>query len=211
MSRRLVTILLSFVVCSLLALSGCGGDDDDEEEASPSGTPVETVDVTETEFEIDPANPRISTPGPVAFRVRNSGSAPHNLEVEGPNGEAELAEDLQPGQSATLRVDLSEPGTYEWYCPVGDHRERGMEGTVTVGGGGSGGTTTGETGTTGTTETSETDETGTTGTDETETTETDEDRDDDSGGSGSGGSGSGGSGGSGSGENNSGGSAGSGY
>jgi plastocyanin len=26
------------------------------------------------------------------------------------------------------------PGTYEWYCPVGRHREFGMEGEITVSG-----------------------------------------------------------------------------
>ena len=31
-----------------------------------------------------------------------------------------------------LKVDLDKPGRYVWYCPVGDHRERGMKGTITV-------------------------------------------------------------------------------
>ena len=42
------------------------------------------------------------------------------------------ASDLSPGQSGVLTVDLSKPGTYEFYCPVGNHREQGMEGTITV-------------------------------------------------------------------------------
>jgi uncharacterized cupredoxin-like copper-binding protein len=29
-------------------------------------------------------------------------------------------------------VDLNEPGTYEMYCPVSNHREMGMEGEITV-------------------------------------------------------------------------------
>ena len=65
----------------------------------------------------------------------------HALEVEGPSGEVET-EDLQPGDSADLDVDLSEPGEYEIYCPVDDHKGMGMEGTITVGGDGGGGTTT---------------------------------------------------------------------
>ena len=69
----------------------------------------------------------------------------HALEVEGPTGEVETA-DLGPGESADLAVDLSEDGEYEIYCPVGDHRDRGMEGTIAVGAGGGGaGTTTDET------------------------------------------------------------------
>ena len=71
----------------------------------------------------------------------------HGLKVDGPRGEVETGE-LQPCDTAEFAVDLSEPGEYELTCPVGDHRERGMEGTLTVGGGsggGGGGTTTDET------------------------------------------------------------------
>jgi uncharacterized cupredoxin-like copper-binding protein len=31
-----------------------------------------------------------------------------------------------------LPVDLSEPGTYRFYCPVGNHEQLGMVGEVTV-------------------------------------------------------------------------------
>ena len=41
--------------------------------------------------------------------------------------------DLDPGESADLNVDLAEDGDFEIYCPVGDHRGMGMEGTITVG------------------------------------------------------------------------------
>ncbi len=36
-----------------------------------------------------------------------------------------------PGSSGTLTVDLK-PGTYEFYCPVANHKEMGMEGEITV-------------------------------------------------------------------------------
>jgi hypothetical protein len=67
----------------------------------------------------------------------------------GANGLMQMGRYLNPGQTGTLPVDLSKPGTYEWYCPVGEHRDFGMEGEITVGGGG-GQATTG----TGTTESS---------------------------------------------------------
>ena len=38
---------------------------------------------------------------------------------------------LQPGDSETLTANL-QPGTYTVYCPVGNHREQGMEMTITV-------------------------------------------------------------------------------
>jgi uncharacterized cupredoxin-like copper-binding protein len=64
--------------------------------------------------------------------LKNDGQTTHSIEVEGPNGEAELEQDLAPGESGELKVDLSEPGTYEFYCPVDDHKGLGMEGEVTV-------------------------------------------------------------------------------
>lgn len=171
-------VLLVLAASTLLLVPACGGDDEKKNEPSgeAAGSPVETVNVSETEFKLDPANPRISSAGLVEFRVSNDGQTVHALEVEGPSGEAKTA-DIQPGESASLKVDLSKRGSYEWYCPIGNHRDQGMEGEITVAGGQAGGGST-----TGTTET-ETTETETT---ETNTTETDS--------SGSGGSGSGGGG-----------------
>jgi uncharacterized cupredoxin-like copper-binding protein len=86
--------------------------------------------VSETEFAIDPANPKVKA-GTVTFDVTNDGQVVHNLEVEGNGVEEELEQDLQPGDSGKLTVDL-QPGTYEWYCPVDEHAEQGMEGELTV-------------------------------------------------------------------------------
>jgi uncharacterized cupredoxin-like copper-binding protein len=122
-----------------IALAGCGGDDGGNEEPSPAParTAGETVNVTESDFKLDPANPTIDKPGNVTFRVTNEGAVEHSLEVEGPSGESELEKTLEPGDSGTLRVKLDKRGKYEWYCPIGNHRDLGMEGEVTVGRGGS--------------------------------------------------------------------------
>jgi plastocyanin len=135
------------------ALAACG--DDDEETASAPATTAEettteetttedttteepsgggggggeTVDISETEFAIDPADVTTKA-GEVTFAVTNDGSAPHNLEVEG-NGVEEVSETIQGGQSTDLTVEL-EAGEYEMYCAIPGHREQGMEGTVTV-------------------------------------------------------------------------------
>ena len=66
----------------------------------------------------------------MTFDVTNDGQTVHNLEVEG-NGVEEVTDDIEPGGTAQLAVDL-EPGTYEMYCAIGNHRELGMDGTVTV-------------------------------------------------------------------------------
>ena len=145
--------LAAGLALAALALGGCG---DDEETSRPStetertealGPPVHTVEVSETDFKLTPANPGVQNAGVIAFEVTNDGQTVHALEVEGPDGEVETG-DIQPGKSKTIKADLNRPGRYEWYCPIGNHREKGMDGFVLVAGGGpSAGTETSESGT----------------------------------------------------------------
>ena len=135
----------TLAVFAAIALAACGDDDDSSDDSASStstatstaaesgGAGSQTVAVSETEFALDPADPTVK-PGEVTFDVANDGQIVHSLEVEGPNGEQELEADLEPGQSGKLTVDLSEPGTYEFYCPIGDHKDQGMEGEITVSG-----------------------------------------------------------------------------
>ena len=169
--------LLAALLAALIGVAGCGDDNGGSDTTAATSTTqtattgttttpgAETVDVSLTDFKIDPADPRIAEAGQVTFTVKNDGGTVHSLEVEGPKGEVKLPKSLNPGQTGTLKVDLSKAGKYEWYCPIDDHRGFGMEGEITVGGGGSD------------------NDTATTNTTETNTTNTS----DDSGGSGSGG------------------------
>jgi uncharacterized cupredoxin-like copper-binding protein len=202
--KQVVTVTLGVILT--LAMATCGGDDDQNttEQTQPSAG-AETVAVSETDFAIAPANPRIDEAGSVEFEVTNNGKVVHALEIEGPSGESKTP-DIQPGKSATLTANLDKPGSYVWYCPIGNHRELGMEGTIRVSGGaGQTGTTETDTTETSTTPTDTTTNTTETNTTETNTTET-EPGEDSGGSGGSGGSGSGGSGSSGTGGSGTGGS-----
>ena len=90
-----------------------------------------TVKVNLTEFKLTPADPTIAKPGNVTFAASNGGQVVHALEVEGPGGEKRTG-DIQPGGKATLKVDLSKPGKYEWYCPIDGHKQQGMKGEIVV-------------------------------------------------------------------------------
>ena len=139
--KRLV--LVAVLVFAALLLSACGSEDGGDEEDDAAGG--ESVELVATEFAFDPADVDVE-PGEITFTVSNEGEFPHALEIEG-NGIEEETEELGPGESGSLTVDL-EPGEYELYCPVGDHRDQGMVGTLVVGGAAAGagtGTTTGET------------------------------------------------------------------
>lgn len=136
------------LLVAVIVVAGCGSDDGDD--GSSAGG--ETVQLTATDFRFDRAEISVAA-GETTFTLTNDGESEHALEIEG-EGLEEETDTIGPGDSASVTIDL-QPGEYEVYCPVGDHRSRGMEGTLIVGAGSGGaGTTTGET-ETGETETGE--------------------------------------------------------
>jgi plastocyanin len=66
----------------------------------------------------------------IDFDNPSSATAPHAVEIEG-NGVEEESETIEPGNKASVTADLK-PGRYTFYCPVGDHEQAGMKGTLTV-------------------------------------------------------------------------------
>jgi uncharacterized cupredoxin-like copper-binding protein len=140
----------SALVAALLVsvtLAACGGDDDDGASTSGGATPAQTTDggtggggagttLAETAQESGglsfSRSDLTARAGSVTVTLDNpsANSLPHAIEVEG-NGVEEETETIQPGDRASVTVDLR-PGRYEFYCPVGNHREQGMEGTLTV-------------------------------------------------------------------------------
>jgi len=141
---RLKLIVTGWIFCLLflgtfLAGCGAGGGEDKAPSGAKKGAVLKTIQVKETEFKLEPAKITLDKPGTYVFKAVNSGDTVHALEVEG-EGIEEETEDIEPGQSAELKVKLK-AGTYEIYCPVDGHAEEGMEGKLTVeeGSGGSGG------------------------------------------------------------------------
>ncbi len=98
--------------------------------AAPAAGP-QVVDVALSNFVIE--MPDTLPAGPTRFAITNNGQALHNFVIEGNGQSKKLANNLQPGQSGFLNIDLA-PGVYTIYCPVGDgaHRKQGMELTLTV-------------------------------------------------------------------------------
>ena len=113
-----------------LALAGCGSDEDDDEGSASSEAPIRTITIEETDYALDPSSLHIQRAGTYAFRAVNKGRVGHALEIEGEGIEEETTV-LGPGEEATMTVELEE-GSYELYCPVGDHQDRGMTAQVGV-------------------------------------------------------------------------------
>jgi plastocyanin len=129
-------------------LAGCGSDDNSDEAGGTTAEPAgsgSTVELVATDFKFGPSTVNVGAAGSTTFRLTNDGGTTHALEIEG-QGVEEETDEIGPGESAEVTVDLK-AGEYEFYCPVSNHRELGMEGTLVVGGGAAGGaaTTTDET------------------------------------------------------------------
>jgi uncharacterized cupredoxin-like copper-binding protein len=122
---------------------GGGGYGSSSAATTKSGTPgeaIKTVVIKESEFKLSPSSVTLSKPGTYTFKAENKGSTQHSLEIEGKGvksegseeGEAELKQVLNPGQSGMLTVSFQKSGTYEMYCPVDGHEQEGMKGEVVV-------------------------------------------------------------------------------
>lgn len=143
---KLVLVGLGYTLLVGLLAAGCGSSggaanapsgNTTEKTKAAAGQVIKKIQVKETEFKLGPSNINLNKAGTYVFVADNAGGVSHALEIEG-NGIEEETENLSPGQSAELRVNLK-PGTYEIYCPVDGHKEQGMEGKITVKQGSQGG------------------------------------------------------------------------
>ncbi|ACM05290.1 cupredoxin domain-containing protein [Thermomicrobium roseum] len=97
--------------------------------------PDTSVAITLTEFTITPASITVPLGEPVTFVVTNAGGAQHNLVVELESRGIEqrlFATNLLPGETRRVTFTFDASGNWEMYCPVGNHRALGMQGTIRV-------------------------------------------------------------------------------
>src|SRR4051794_20131131 len=71
--------------------------------------------------------------GRVTIVMRNpkGNHLPHAIEVEG-KGVEKKGKVVTAGGVSRVTLTLKKSRTYEFYCPVGQHRKAGMKGTITV-------------------------------------------------------------------------------
>ena len=124
------TIALSLAVGCSGAQGGNGNRGGGNAPSESEGSVVKTIRIEETEYSLKPTESTLDKPGIYVFEAVNSGDTTHALEVEG-EGIEEFSEEIGPGESTKLRVDLK-PGTYVLTCPVDGHEDKGMETTISV-------------------------------------------------------------------------------
>jgi hypothetical protein len=60
--------------------------------------------------------------GPVRLQAVNQGGIPHNVGIRG----GKISGEIKPGNSLTLDIGTLAPGTYQLYCDIVGHVEKGM-------------------------------------------------------------------------------------
>src|SRR5262245_50576668 len=119
---------ISFQACSTILVcllaAGCGTSQHATGDTSFKRTAAGTiVQVKLDEYRIN--MPTSIPAGHTIFQVANTGKHEHNIRFIGQGTDAALPNDLKPGASGELTIDLK-PGTYDVDCPVGPHASLGM-------------------------------------------------------------------------------------
>ena len=139
-----LAVLLALLALVPFAVTACG--DDDEEPADEAATTTEETTDTDdaaaggevVEVTADPGDDLAfeqdslaASAGEVTISLTNDASVPHDVVIEGPEGDLGATDQISGGDTSEVSVEL-EPGEYTFYCSVPGHREAGMEGPLTV-------------------------------------------------------------------------------
>lgn len=130
---------LAMAVVAALLLTACGGDEASEPEAEETESPAGAVQteapdadivlVGTATLEFQPSEVEAAA-GTVSVALTSEGG-PHTVTIELEEGDDTVAQVFAPGEIDVGEIEL-EAGTYTFYCAITDHREKGMEGTLTV-------------------------------------------------------------------------------
>jgi uncharacterized cupredoxin-like copper-binding protein len=133
----------------LTLLTACGSDDEPATTsrtqttpapagaatgAAPAPAPAPALEVKAGEYYYEPKDLTVKA-GAVKITMTNVGpDRPHTINVKNKNGNGDLvkSERINVGQSGTLEFTVTEAGTYEVYCSLPGHADRGQRATLTV-------------------------------------------------------------------------------
>ncbi|TAK21842.1 MAG: hypothetical protein EPO26_13810 [Chloroflexota bacterium] len=148
--RILTREALALLAVSVLALTGCEYPGIPHPQAAarmvsasrdvttaPSAAPKSQsaavlqgrVPVSQKDFKLSPDD-ITARAGSITFVLKNEGLYTHDFRVEG-EGVDEKAPKVGSGRTIEWRISLT-PGSYRISCPVSNHADRGMTGSLTV-------------------------------------------------------------------------------
>jgi plastocyanin len=96
-------------------------------------TSVRRVTVAAVEFKFTPNRIKVKRSQELIIVLRNDGTVPHNIRFVLPNGNKQLKNNVSPGKTGLLSfITPSVAGSYDYYCPIDNHRALGMTGKLVV-------------------------------------------------------------------------------
>ena len=132
---RIKYVLLVLALLLLALIVGCSTKQETASNvttAEPNGPSMDmkgmnaatvNVDLTEWAITLKPATVKA---GMIHFMVKNSGTATHSFAIRGNGVDEKGKSNLAAGETDMLMVTLK-AGTYETYCPIGKHEDKGMK------------------------------------------------------------------------------------
>jgi plastocyanin len=90
-----------------------------------------------TEFAFSNPNLTVTAGQPVRITITNAGMFPHTIAFADEAGATITAQpdpNVAAGTSGVVAVSFTRAGTFDFWCPVDGHRDRGMVGKITVAG-----------------------------------------------------------------------------
>lgn len=90
---------------------------------------TQRIEVSLDDFEI--RMPDTIAAGPQLLHIIDVGKQNHSFAITGNGVAMQLSSELTRGDASDLAINLK-PGTYTVYCPVDDHKGKGMTRTITV-------------------------------------------------------------------------------
>ena len=94
-----------------------------------SGARTSHIDAKSQGFKFNRKTVRLRH-GRVTFVMKNPSSFPHAIAIDG-QGIDKKGKTVQKNGTSRVTVNLKR-GRYVFYCPVGDHRQQGMRGSLIV-------------------------------------------------------------------------------
>lgn len=115
------SLIAAIAVVALLG-AACGGDDGDDAASGGDGG-GSSVTLTASDFSWD--TDTLTVPAGGSIEVVNEDDAEHNLTIE----DADVDEDVEAGESATVDLGDVEAGSYDFFC---EYHPDTMTGTLEV-------------------------------------------------------------------------------
>lgn len=137
-------VAIALVTLALMAVLGACTKNPESRVSGTSataGTPATAakspdIKIVATDYQFTPSEVT-TTAGPTKFQIKNEGKVEHEFEIfkgielGGHDALVDEVEDIAPGMTRELKVDLK-PGTYAFACMLPGHSEQGQRGILIV-------------------------------------------------------------------------------